>query len=57
MTEPDTLISPATFRPVGRILERWGFDVCVSPVSEFIKAGGAVRCLTLPLDMTISKEA
>jgi hypothetical protein len=26
-------------------------------VSEFLKAGGAVRCLTLPLDMTISREA
>ena len=35
--------------------ERWGYNVCVSPVSEFLKAGGAVRCLTLPLDMTISK--
>ena len=38
---------------VGRILEGWGFDVRVSPVSEFLKAGGAVRCLTLPLDMAI----
>ncbi|HEV7236357.1 MAG TPA: hypothetical protein VGN15_09265 [Ktedonobacteraceae bacterium] len=38
---------------VGRILESWGFEVCVSPVSEFLKAGGAVRCLTLPLDMSI----
>lgn len=34
---------------VGRILERWGFMICVSPVSEFIKAGGAVHCLALDL--------
>jgi hypothetical protein len=25
--------------------------VCVSPVSEFLKAGGGVRCLTLALDV------
>ncbi len=50
------IVMPACPPRVGRILERWGYDVCVSPVSEFLKAGGAVRCLTLPLDMTISKE-
>jgi arginine dihydrolase len=38
---------------VGRILERWGYHVCVSPVSEFLKAGGGVRCLTLALDATL----
>jgi N-dimethylarginine dimethylaminohydrolase len=48
------IIMPACPPRVGRILERWGYDVCVSPVSEFLKAGGAVRCLTLPLDMAIS---
>ncbi len=51
------IIMPACPPRVGRILERWGYDVCVSPVSEFLKAGGAVRCLTLPLDMTISPQA
>lgn len=50
------IIMPACPPRVGRILERWGYDVCVSPVSEFLKAGGAVRCLTLPLDMAISPE-
>ncbi len=50
------IVMPACPPRVGRILERWGYDVCVSPVSEFLKAGGAVRCLTLPLDMTISRE-
>ena len=48
------IVMPACPPRVARVLERWGFDVCVSPVSEFLKAGGAVRCLTLPLDMTIS---
>ena len=50
------IVMPACPARVGRILERWGYDVCVSPVSEFLKAGGAVRCLTLPLDMTISSN-
>jgi N-dimethylarginine dimethylaminohydrolase len=48
------VVMPACPPRVGRILEQWGFDVCVSPVSEFLKAGGAVRCLTLPLDMRIA---
>jgi N-dimethylarginine dimethylaminohydrolase len=48
-----TVVMPNCPPRVGRILESWGFDVCVSPVSEFLKAGGAVRCLTLPLDMVI----
>ena len=51
------IVMPACPPRVGRILERWGYDVCVTSVSEFLKAGGAVRCLTLPLDMTISSEA
>jgi N-dimethylarginine dimethylaminohydrolase len=48
-----TVVMPHCPPRVGRILESWGYDVCVSPVSEFLKAGGAVRCLTLPLDMVI----
>ncbi len=38
---------------VGRQLEAWGFDVAVCDVSEFLKAGGACRCLTLALDVTL----
>lgn len=48
-----TVIMPCCTPRVGRILEGWGFDICVSPMSEFMKAGGAARCLTLALDMTI----
>lgn len=39
---------------VGRQLERWGFTVEVADVSEFLKAGGGVRCLTLALDVALS---
>jgi N-dimethylarginine dimethylaminohydrolase len=35
------------------LLERHGFDVCVTPVGEFTKSGGAVSCLTLPLDRSV----
>jgi N-dimethylarginine dimethylaminohydrolase len=48
-----TVVMPHCPPRVGRILENWGYNICVSPVSEFLKAGGAIRCLTLPLDMVI----
>jgi N-dimethylarginine dimethylaminohydrolase len=35
------------------VLERHGFEVCVTPVDEFTKSGGAVSCLTLPLDRSV----
>ena len=38
---------------VGRRLEAWGFDVVVCDVSEFAKAGGGCRCLTLALDVQL----
>ena len=34
-------------------LEAWGFEMAVAPVPEFLKAGGACRCLTLALDVTL----
>jgi ornithine--oxo-acid transaminase len=46
-----TVIMPACPPRLRRQLERCGFEVVVVEVSEFIKAGGAVRCLTLPLDV------
>ena len=49
-----TVIMPAAPLRVGRQLEAWGFDVVVVEVGEFAKAGGAVRCLTLPLDTQLS---
>ena len=46
-----TVVMPTCPPRVGRILERWGFDVVVCPVDEFLKAGGGCRCLTLALDV------
>ncbi|CAN5362600.1 hypothetical protein BH23ACT9_BH23ACT9_16400 [soil metagenome] len=52
-----TVIMPACPPRVGAQLEAWGFDVVVTDVSEFAKAGGAVRCLTLPLDTQLQVAA
>jgi N-dimethylarginine dimethylaminohydrolase len=51
-----TVIMPSCPLRVGRILERWGFMICVSPVSEFLKAGGAVHCLALDLQGCLSQS-
>jgi len=52
-----TVIMPSCPPRVGRQLEAWGFAVAVSPVDEFLKAGGGVRCLTLALDTRILEES
>lgn len=49
----NTVIMPHCPLRVGRILEKWGFAVCESPITEFLKAGGGVRCLTLALDVSL----
>ena len=51
------VVMPACSPRVGRQLEAWGFDVAVADVSEFLKAGGGVRCLTLALDVALRPEA
>ncbi|HZQ83228.1 MAG TPA: arginine deiminase-related protein [Acidimicrobiales bacterium] len=48
-----TVVMPGCPPTVGRQLEAWGFDVVVCDVSEFLKAGGGCRCLTLALDVTL----
>ncbi len=48
-----TVVMPACPPRLGRQLESSGFDVAVAPVGEFQKAGGACRCLTLALDVSI----
>jgi len=50
ITVGDTVIMPACSDRLRRTLEELGKHVVVVNVSEFLKAGGAVRCLTLPLD-------
>jgi N-dimethylarginine dimethylaminohydrolase len=47
------IVMPSCPPRVGRILERWGFEVAVAPVGEFLKAGGGCRCLTLALDVEL----
>lgn len=37
-------------------LEDWGFTVCLSPVDEFRKAGGGIRCMSLDLDLLGSSQ-
>jgi len=46
----DTVILPAASPRVQAELSSRGFNSVIAPVPEFLKAGGAVRCLTLPLD-------
>jgi N-dimethylarginine dimethylaminohydrolase len=48
------VVMPVVPPRVGRILESWGFAVVESPVTEFLKAGGGCRCLTLALDVDVS---
>jgi ornithine--oxo-acid transaminase len=50
-----TVIMPSCPPRIGRILERWGFTICITPVSEFLKAGGGVHCLTLNLQEHLSQ--
>ena len=47
------VVMPSCPVDVGRQLEAWGFTVAVVDVGEFQKAGGACRCLTLALDVTL----
>ena len=52
-----TILMPSCPLRVARVLERWGFTICLSPVSEFLKAGGAIHCLVLPLHGSFSSPA
>jgi len=49
-----TIVMPHCPVAAGRQLEAWGFDVVVLDMGEFQKAGGACRCLTLALDVTLA---
>jgi N-dimethylarginine dimethylaminohydrolase len=51
------VVMPACPPRLGRELEARGFEVAVTPVGEFLKAGGACRCLTLALDVSLGAEA
>lgn len=49
-----TIIMPGCTPRLGRLLERRGFEVVIADVSEFQKAGGGCRCLTLALDTVLT---
>jgi N-dimethylarginine dimethylaminohydrolase len=51
-----TVIMPACPDRVRTRLEAWDFDVVIVGVSEFLKGGGAIRCLTNPLDVTLDRD-
>ena len=52
-----TVVMPQIPPRVGRLLEAWGFDPVAVDVGEFLKAGGACRCLTLALDVDLTRPA
>jgi N-dimethylarginine dimethylaminohydrolase len=47
------VVMPTCPPRLGRRLEAWNFSVEVAPVTQFLKAGGACRCLTLALDVAV----
>lgn len=51
-----TVVMPACPPRVRAQLEAWDFEVVVVEVTEFLKGGGAVRCLTNPLDVTLGRD-
>ncbi|MCW2752888.1 MAG: amidinotransferase [Marmoricola sp.] len=51
-----TVLMPACPDRVRAQLEAWGFSIVIVDVSEFLKGGGAIRCLTNPLDVTLGRD-
>ncbi len=51
-----TVVMPACPPRVRSVLEEWGFEVVLVEVGEFLKGGGAIRCLTNPLDVRLGRD-
>lgn len=51
-----TLITSHASAALRRRLEAWNLNVVVTPLTEFIKAGGAAKCLTLLLDQDVPPD-
>jgi N-dimethylarginine dimethylaminohydrolase len=51
MPMQDTVISSTAVAALRAELAAIGFDTSALPVDEFMKSGGGVRCLSLPLDL------
>ena len=50
----DTIITNYASACLKQQLSDWGYKVCICPVSEFMLAGGAVKCLTLVIERAIN---
>lgn len=51
-----TILMPACPGRVRARLEDWGYEVVILGVEEFMKGGGAIRCLTNPLDIRLGRD-
>lgn len=51
-----TIVMPACPDRVRAQLEQWGFEIVLVEVGEFLKGGGAIRCLTNPLDVRLGRD-
>jgi N-dimethylarginine dimethylaminohydrolase len=51
-----TVVMPACPERVRARLEQWGFEVVVVGVPDYLKGGGAIRCLTNPLDVRLGRD-
>jgi N-dimethylarginine dimethylaminohydrolase len=51
-----TVVMPACPDRVRAQLEDWGFEVVIVEVGEFLKGGGAIRCLTNPIDVRLGRD-
>jgi len=51
-----TVVMPDCPDRVRTRLEEWGFEVVIVDVSEFHLAGGSIRCLTNPVDVTVGRD-
>ncbi len=52
----NTVVMPGCPDRVRSQLEAWGFEVVIVDVSEFHLAGGSIRCLTNPVDVTLGRD-
>ncbi|MDE0420250.1 MAG: TIGR00300 family protein [Gammaproteobacteria bacterium] len=52
----NTLITSHATGGLRKALDAWGYDVITTPLTEFIKAGGAAKCLSLVLDQDLPDD-
>ena len=51
-----TLVTSHATGALRKALDAWGYEVVATPLTEFIKAGGAAKCLTLLLDQDLPDD-